>query len=162
MKNVYGGIFFITFGFLALILFFISLKNSKPTKTWPNINGKVLESEVEKSRGGGNASARILYEYTVDGKKYTSERIRAFGISKFHFAESPTLVEEFPAGKEVSVFYNPKDPSSAVLLHGPPKNIYVFIIGIIVVFLLGLFIIMQQYIKKQEKIEDDTVCQIQS
>lgn len=157
MKKVYIGILFFVFGFAALILLAISIKNSKVTKSWPSTSGKILESKVKTDRDRKNSYARILYEYTVNGKKYNSKRVRAYGILKFSFAEPASVVNEFPAGKDVVVFYDPEDPSSAVLLHGLPKMWFIPVLGSIVLILLGLFVAMKEHLDKQgkEKETDD-------
>lgn len=51
---------------------------------------------------------RIIYEYTVQDKRYSSERIR-FGPT------SGRDYEEYPLGRKVTVYYDQKQPSLAVL-----------------------------------------------
>lgn len=91
------------------------------------------------------------YEYTVNEKKYNSKRVRAYGILNFHFAEPASIVDEFPVGKDVVVFYGPENPSSAVLLHGLPKMWFIPVLGSIVVILLGLFVVMKEHLDKQRE-----------
>ena len=84
MKKIYGGVLFLALGVGAFILLGVSVTNAKKTQTWPETTGVVLQSLTRDNRKSGTSTARIFYEYTVDGNKYTSNAIRAFGILGFH------------------------------------------------------------------------------
>jgi hypothetical protein len=86
----------------------------------------------------------------VDGKKYTSDRIRAFGFAGLYFSEFGSVAGEFPVGKDVSVFYDPNDPSSAVLLHGPPNEGYIALLAGIGLFFAGLFLVIKKHVKRDD------------
>lgn len=109
-------------------------------ESWPTTAGtiaasKIVEEEVRARRARGTIShAEITYRYRVDGRDYTSDRIR--------FAVNPTrddarlYVERFPARSEVDVYYNPNKPSEAVLEAGHPVSTLVTalsLVGILIV-----------------------------
>jgi hypothetical protein len=153
MKKTHLGIFLIGFGILVLALFFIALKNCKATAAWPSTSGKILSSEIREDADKESTRASIQYEYTVNGQPYTSKTIRAFGVGKFNAAEPASRVKDYPAGKELTVYYNPENHSRSVLLHGLPDNWYFFILGTCVLFLLGVFVIMNEFVNKKDNTE---------
>src|SRR5687768_16340582 len=94
------------------------------TRRWPATTGTIEQAGVESQRvrdGGrrrSRADAVIHYSYTVDGKDYEGERIwpgfasmlSMDGIARAFYDES-----RWQPGMQVPVYYNPKDPSRAVL-----------------------------------------------
>ena len=82
-------------------------------KDWPSTPGTITESRAitNYSRKG---QPWISYKYEVNGKKHTG-----YGITPGAEINDPAFAREvltrFPKGAEVTVYYNPKNPSSAVL-----------------------------------------------
>lgn len=105
------------------------LDEAKASEDWPTVTGVVIESDVEARQdrdrnGNGNRSsttykAIVVYDYTVDGKEYSSGRIW-FGsdISTSDQAQMRNIVKGYPTGSDVKVYYNPDDPAEAVLQPG--------------------------------------------
>jgi hypothetical protein len=93
----------------------------RATRHWLPADGKVITSRVasRKTREHGASNSDLSntpfveYEYQVDGKKYRSNRIMiAGGISE---VELEYVLGRYPLGAKVVVYYNPADPSQAVL-----------------------------------------------
>lgn len=88
---------------------------------WREAKGKVVSSSVESSehltRGRRRRfyKARVVYEYPVDGASYTSERIYFGHARSTEGADEHELVKRYPAGRSVTVLYDPDDPSSSIL-----------------------------------------------
>ena len=88
------------------------------SKGWPATQGVVVHSSVEDDAPEGGASyAKIVYQYTIKGIEHSSARV-SFGDYGSSGSHAELLVAKYPAGKAVSVFYQPNDPSSAVLEPG--------------------------------------------
>ncbi len=108
----------------ALIFYFFAfppLKYAYQSKSWPTTNGTITRSEVDSwmKEGKSQYDARISYSYEVDGKKYTSPKIYSSGsYSGGNISKAKDLINEFPSGKSVDVFYDPDVPESAVLKPG--------------------------------------------
>lgn len=83
-------------------------------KNWSSVPGKVTTSRVsyESSADKTNATPFVVYVYEVDGKTYEENSISP-GILTISNAEK--VVARYPRGSEVTVYYNPKNPSQAVL-----------------------------------------------
>ena len=59
----------------------------------------------------------VKYRYTVAGKTYSGNRYR-FGEIYSSDGIGYQIVAEHPAGKRVTVYYNPDDPADALLRPG--------------------------------------------
>jgi hypothetical protein len=126
---------------------------ARQSRSWPSAQGRITKSDlvVKEKRVGklGKSSrkrkmryASIEYRYQVDGIKYKSNRV-TFGMSE----SADELVAEYPYNSSVSVYYDPTDPSSAVLL--PEESSYTFIfIGAIFIGIGAVF----QFINPFEKL----------
>jgi hypothetical protein len=86
--------------------------------SWPTVPGKVERSGSERRYGGyGTAFYRLTlaYRYEVDGQEYEGDKAQ-FGPPRVTNQELiETLADRYPAGKEVTVHYNPDAPEIAVL-----------------------------------------------
>lgn len=87
-------------------------------------SGRITESHVEQHRnadGEGNSGTsytlKIEYTYRVAGKEYRGTRYR-FGNFYVNNARALQIVDAFPVGRTVDVFYDPSDPATAVLRPG--------------------------------------------
>lgn len=82
--------------------------------------GRVISSEQKSHRG--NTNSLIRYSYTVDGRGYESDRVRAGWISnKAYESGAGDLSESLSPGSEVSVRYDSHHPEFALLEYGWPK-----------------------------------------
>ena len=109
------------FGFLLLNQSMKIRRKAKLAKSWPTIQGVVLESEVEESRrrtAVGKASIgyypAVTYQYNVLGQSYTGDRV-TFGDADYDYITASNLLSAFPVDGEVKVYYNPDNPSESVL-----------------------------------------------
>ena len=132
------------------------IKLAKKSVDWPSVSGTVIKSEKEKhttTEGTGSSkrtvtyySAIIDYTYQVDGKTHTSNRI-AFGGRDRH--QTTELLNRYPQGKSVDVFYDPDHPEEAVLEKGFKKQGYFFPGFGAVIILFGLLIAFKGKSKRQ-------------
>lgn len=92
------------------------------SKAWPTASAIIKESRVAEQgtyvktmRTGTRYRLEVEYRYRVQGTKYTNRRVQ-FGnkwLDDEDFVRK--LAAKYPAGAEVTVHYNSKNPSSAVL-----------------------------------------------
>jgi hypothetical protein len=81
---------------------------------WPNALGEIVESSIDRKIHGSEWTARVRYRFTVQGREYESRQI-SFKVRSATLAAERKLVAAYPLGRKVRVFYNPKEPSLAVL-----------------------------------------------
>lgn len=126
------------------------LDRAKASESWPTADGKVIESELRRSRdndGDSTYSADIVYEYRVDGEAFEGDEIWFGQYSSSNRSEMNELVREYPAGQNVVVYYSPDDPSTAVLKPGAFTSSYmVYGIGL-VFFGVGCLLVAVPLIK---------------
>lgn len=88
---------------------------------WPSVEGRIARSSIGESSGGEGGTvygADIAYAYTVNGTRYTSIRLSygklGGGRSSVKTTARRTLTQ-FPLNAPVTVRYDPRDPSQAVI-----------------------------------------------
>ena len=128
------------------------LQNAKASAEWPAAKGIITVSEVtkhESTTGTGTNKrrtvtyhAKIHYKYSANGKSYTSNNV-TFGQSTEGAGE---IVNRYPIGKKVKVFYNPQDPKVAVLEPGVSMASYLFL-GFGILFTLMGFIFLVKFVR---------------
>lgn len=122
---------------LALILIAAAVKTwqAREARSWPQIMGKVVvsESEVREVKVSDNENengyriekrnfANVTYEYSVNGRKLTCNRISiGEDLGDFQVAEK---LAKYPVGSIVTVYYNPTHPERAVLERDLPKGLW--------------------------------------
>lgn len=88
---------------------------------FPATEGVIRSGEVvEDNRGedGSSYSVKLTYQYTVAGKEYSCDRYR-YGTEDSCCPDSPqSIVNTYPPGSRVRVYYNPRNPADAVLSPG--------------------------------------------
>ena len=89
-------------------------------QSWVNTMGVVTMSTLQIRRSGNNSRSEVPvvgYQYQVNGQTYTGGTIRA-GEQYFNFrvwGEARKVVERYPVGAQVMVYYNPANPAESAL-----------------------------------------------
>lgn len=90
------------------------------TASWPSVQGTIIRSEVEAKRSNKSTTygADLAYSYTVDGQRYegNQERTTVWRAGDRGFAEE--RVARYPVGATLPVYYQPGQPTEAVLQPG--------------------------------------------
>lgn len=113
------------------------MRDARKAKTWPMIEATVVRSDVREvvgrtKKSGTNRSesvtryqADVVYEYTVSGVKHTASRIDY----TYHAYPAPDdlapVLARFPEGATIRVYYNPDEPSDAVI-EPKAETLYLF------------------------------------
>jgi hypothetical protein len=89
-------------------------RKSKASMQWPSVPGTVVFSEmVEHAAGEANdIRPEVIYSYVVNERAYQCSRV------KFSVARGQKIVAKHPKGCPVPVFFDPRQPSDAVLEKG--------------------------------------------
>ncbi|MDP3875678.1 MAG: DUF3592 domain-containing protein [Methylobacter sp.] len=105
-----------------LVLFGLVLRrmNAKAA-SWPSTEGEITRSDVVVDPHDGGSSAEIKYSYVVDGDNFSSGQF-SFGVRDNSPAKEQLLAEVFPVGRKVSVYYDPGNPSIAVVETRPSSG----------------------------------------
>jgi Protein of unknown function (DUF3592) len=103
-------------------------RKAKASLQWPSVAGTIVVSEMVEDRAGENVSSQplVTYSYVVNAQALRSSRV-GFVASK-----SRKVVEKYPRGNPVEVFFDPQQPSSAVLERGGSTRFMVFLGGALI------------------------------
>lgn len=87
---------------------------------FPTIQGTIISSKIELQHDEDGAAYRpaISYEYDVAGRRFTCDRYRYGAWMQNSRARAAEIVDRHPPGSRVVVYYNPADPTDAVLRPG--------------------------------------------
>lgn len=91
------------------------LDRAKASTEWSSTDGEVIESEVETSGnndGDTMYKAMVIYKSSLDDENLESDRIwYGGGYSANDWSAIQAVVRDYPAGKQVSVYYSPDNPN---------------------------------------------------
>lgn len=152
----------IPFLLIAFAFLFVTVRSNRKVRAsqrWSTTSGRILTSEVTSHRSLDSNGTHttiydpaVQYEYAVNGQRLQSSSIRfgmAYGTSWPQPAQD--VVDKYPQGTLVQVFYNPTNPTEAVLEHsaGGSNRILTcaaaFILGMILLVGASMFL-MQGFV----------------
>ena len=109
------GVIAIAIGAVVYLVQFRQGLRADASKKWPQAPGIVIASALEKSpEHRRRYIAALQYGYRVAGKDYRASRV-FWGGNEGREKHMASVVETYPAGASVRVFYDPKNPAEAVL-----------------------------------------------
>ena len=130
------------------------VSEARVSGSWPTVAGKIVTSEMEvdvsrkktrnKSTDSPSFTAKIEYEFEVNGAQQRGSRIAAvqdMNANKLHVQK---VLNKYPVDRVVTVSYKPDDPSVCVLEPGSWGGVGVFFgLGLVfTLFPLGLLIVL--------------------
>lgn len=121
---ILGGLIIIVMGLgLTTILSRTVLRDAEASESWPAAAGTIITSELQSRRNGDgySYSARIIYQYSVDGEQFESGGVTVADGSSSRPNNAQNRVAKYPVGEQVEVFYNPEVPTQTVLETGAPQ-----------------------------------------
>lgn len=121
----------------AFFFYFQQRRKAEASAAWPATQGKIVRSWVRTESSWDTDTGttysyfpEVRYEYEVMGQKYEGKNISfggSVGSSSRAYAEK--VIAQYPADKEVTVYYNPEKPSEAVLERGMRGGTLLLILG---------------------------------
>ena len=145
MERILSAAFAFLIGTVGLWAGFKQLRNRVALNKWPTTKGKVIERgtfQPDIPALGPPAfrhAPLVKYAYQVSSKEFTNDRIRPKRIQQpQHNTKkwAQKKAESFP--DEVSVHYNPEDPSESFLLQTSRLMLYVVVGSSCLAILFGL------------------------
>lgn len=84
-----------------------------PAASWACTRGTVLSSTVQVTNGNRSRHEKplVLYRYQVAGSEFQGNRVRLRRVTD----PATQVVDRYPAGARVEVFYDPANPAASVL-----------------------------------------------
>jgi hypothetical protein len=127
MQYLCAGVTLAVVGFGVALLSAAVLARGFQTSTWPTTSAQIVRADVEttKKASGFRRSgvstfsnyyiAKIEYEYTIDGQKYTGDTVGGSSSEGFDPRVADAVVAKYPVGSQVTISYNPRRPKDALI-----------------------------------------------
>lgn len=150
MSTVFFGLIIV----VAVISAVFMLLKFKRSANWASIEGSILESTIEKIQGSrtqGTTDYRIniRYQYTVEGREYTGNRVVA-GLPNIAGSRSDRedTIRKYPAGSAAIIHFDPGAPADSALVVGKSLSTagFIAIAGLLLVvggIMFGLLYVME-------------------
>lgn len=123
----------------------MAFRRAQQSATWPRTKGRIEMARrqlISIDEYGNLTGATILYEYRVNQKKYTGRTV-AFAPK---LASGRRLLNKYPPGKQVAVYYRPDDPEITTLETGLSRANYVMLATGIVLLVLTIINLVAQLV----------------
>ena len=142
------SLLFIIFGIAVFCFGCRDLLRASQSRTWPTAQGIIQESSVEyqwdtsvNSGSRGFYHAKIMYDFTVDTKTLSGNKV-AFGDYDLSYSSrARKIVNRYPKGKAVTVYYDPQNPQVCILEPGVKEQAFL-VPGLGLIFVAGGGIIL--------------------
>ncbi len=115
------------------------------SRSWPQVQGYVISSEISES--ARRREARIRYAYTVDDIRYESDRIQFGPIIGIGAESADAYVERFPPDSRPRIAYDPEKPDRSVLVPGIRWG--TLVIGAAGLALFGMLTYIRRFLESQ-------------
>ena len=160
--SVLGVLIFI-WGLLTFIYVgWPSYQTATEAHSWPKVEGTVVESGVAEVESYDSQSHRrsqsasimyrpeVVFQYTVDGKSYTSNTVYHMSTSQLSTRKGDSLevTSQYPVGTVVQVYYDANHPQVSVLEPGVRDVQYVFVLGPLILMLIGLHVFINRGLRQ--------------
>ncbi|MBS2101220.1 DUF3592 domain-containing protein [Carboxylicivirga linearis] len=142
-----AGIITLIVGLIILIFNLRSLIKANSSKNWLSAEGEILNSELDITKSFGESdkvyNPKVEYKYLVNGKEYCSTRIYygSSSSSTFKKSKSRNIIEKYPKGSRVTVFYDPMNESEAVIERGVKPEVISLILASSVLLACSIYVL---------------------
>ena len=152
MKFFFSRIFPFIFVVAGAIVSFIGINGlvkAKASAGWPSSPGQIISSSVESRRSTGDSGrssttyhAEIFYEFSVAEITFNGTRIAYGDYGSSSPSHARQIVNRYPKGTSVTVYYMPENPEECLLepgLHAqawmlPGLGLIFFVAGVLMVY----------------------------
>lgn len=139
------------FGILVLFISIGNLYKVKASKTWLSTTGNIISSEMEtkinraRRRRTVTYNAAVAYDYLAEGIKYSGNKVRFGGYGSSNANRERQILNRYPVGKQVTVYYNPSKPEDSVLERRLASTVYIALVAGCVLLALGLLLTVKYF-----------------
>ena len=168
MKKVVAIVFvtlFLGIGSFLLYIGILDILRAGSSMFWPSVQGVVVESYVEQrshilnTRPGRSSlsithNPYVLYRFNVHGDGYSGNRIKSVDLGSSDSERAIKIVDSYPEGRNVSVFYLPENPNESLLEPGLTLSTW-FRVSLGVAFIASaILMLLTQIITRKVKNEE--------
>jgi hypothetical protein len=142
-----GHIVIILIGGVVLFMLGRDILRGLSSRNWPTAEGRITFSSMDvrqSSDEDGTSTtygAAVVYSYNVFGQEFQGARRTFTDVRTSSAKRTQRILERYPQGSSVTVYYHPEKPSLSVLEPGVGWFSYVgaiFVLGLLVVGIRGV------------------------
>ena len=136
-KKIFTAFLMVIMGLAAGVVGILNLSKARESAGWTETEGEVIASDVDRKGSSSSSNrwrARVRYKYSVNGEVFECDRVD-FVKANMSLTKAKERAGQYSAGTQVTVYYDPADPSEAVLENGVKLQVY-FMPGIGLVFVV--------------------------
>jgi hypothetical protein len=135
---------FVVIGIGLIWFAYHNRKLAKASLAWPSVTGRIIRSQVSQSENFDQENrlkvtylADVAYEYVVGDQTMQGDRVQFGGrISGGSSKPAQKVVDRYPVGSEITVYYDPVRPNQCTLERTTAGSLIVlYIIGFAFVIL---------------------------
>ena len=118
---------------IFLIVIFYTRRKVAQAESWSSTVGTVTLSTIDLRKSGNRISTQypfVRYSYQVMGREYEANKIMPG--AEFGGSSAQKVIDRYPVGTRVTVFYNPHNPYEAVLEKKAPAQWVMWLVLIII------------------------------
>ena len=106
-----------------------TLQNAQTSESWPTTVGQVLSSNVRTDNDDDGTSyfGDVTFSYVVDDLLYSSDNVSFGQYGSGNRSHAQGIVDRYPEGSRVTVYYDPADAETAVLEPGVTWSSYMLV-----------------------------------
>lgn len=150
LANVALLCFFVVMGVLILVRGINNLTKSIESSKWPTAEGVLLDCDLlaftNKTVGKKTYSVRVNYQYEVNGKSFSSDRLKIWSGDFLSEEKSYAIYNSLKNSKQLKVYYNPRDIAYSTLLVGVGEKKYSHIIWGVLIITVSLPILISDIV----------------
>ena len=151
-----------------LIVTSVMLVMGNRSEDYESATGRVTKSEINSSKcfdvvdllgyySPSCATIDVSYTYMVDRAEYRSTKVSFSDPSLYRYVLLPEklreIIEPYPVGEEVLVYYDASDPDQAVLETGVDQSLFYLLAAFILLTLVSFGIFMMQFSNLVKELE---------
>ena len=114
------GLIFLLVGIFVAWRAIIDWRKYRESESWLTGTAKITNTAITSHRGnkgGTSYQVHISYTYQVLGQSFQGNQL-SFGSEGTHYGtrqEAEKIIAQYPEDNQASIYYDPNDPSQAVL-----------------------------------------------
>jgi hypothetical protein len=106
----------------------VAWQRAEETRSWQELPCQILSSQIQQLQKTPHSptvfSVEVKYTYMVDGKTYTSQRIRRVDGPTGDAGKAQNLRQQFSPGQQTVCYVKPGEPEFAILRQGSRGALY--------------------------------------
>ena len=162
IRIIFGRIIPLLLMFIGAYILYFGCRNllrANESRTWPTAQGVIQNSSMDRG-SRGEYWAKVMYDFTVNATAFNGNRVAFGDYGSTISSHAQGVVNRYPKGKAVTVYYDPKNPQACLLEPGVKVQAW-FLPGFGFVFLAisGLIaVFIQKGLKNLAAAEPDIQC----